>query len=72
MKLITNLFISARGQGVYEEYDYSDYSDGNYYDESSHAYDTDGEPPNFTSEPQNLSIEVGEDVTFNCDVENLG
>lgn len=69
--LILMILATAHGQQIYDDNDYSydDYEDGSEYEEE---YEGDVIIPTFTATPQHFSVEVGDDITFPCDVDNIG
>ncbi|XP_071513616.1 protein amalgam-like isoform X4 [Panulirus ornatus] len=60
---------AAHAQQAYDEYNYDEYDNLNEYEE---PYDTPETPPIFLDNAQHFSVEVGGEITFPCDVENLG
>lgn len=67
--LLLMMLATAYGEQNYdEEYTYEDYESPDYEGE----YEGEEVKPKFIATGQRFSVEVGEDITFPCDVDNLG
>ncbi|KAK7079666.1 hypothetical protein SK128_026772, partial [Halocaridina rubra] len=66
--LAAGLNIFSNGEQSYDEYTYEEYEEGDYDGE----YIGEEIIPKFTATKQNFSVELGGDITFPCNVDNLG